>query len=110
MDIQSIDESEIKTVVQDEDKPVVLDIWMDDCPPCNMLAPKLKVVAHDYEEQVSVYKVRVENDSSVFDQFDIETIPAILFFKDGKLKSRLEGLIHSNELDQQFESLINDDT
>ena len=109
MDIQSIDEREIETVIQDESKPVVLDIWMEDCPPCSMVAPKLKAIAQDYEEQVSVFKVRVENDSSVFDQFDIETIPAILFFKDGQLKNRLEGLIHSNELDQQFKLVINDD-
>lgn len=106
MDIQSIDESEIETVIQDESEPVVLDIWMDDCPPCNMLAPKLKAVAQDYEGQIKVLKVNVENDSPIFDDYDLEMVPTLLFFKAGEEISRLEGLVHSNELDQEFKKAI----
>lgn len=106
MDIPIIDENELQDKINSASQPVVIDIWMDDCPPCNMLAPKLKAVAQDYEGQVEVFKVSVENNSPVFDQYDIEMVPILLFFKDGKETSRLEGLVHSNELDQEFKKSI----
>lgn len=104
----SIDEDAIQDRINSASQPVVIDIWMDDCPPCNMLAPKLKAVAQNYEGQIKVLKVNVENDSPVFDEYDIEMVPTLLFFKTGEEIGRLEGLVHSNELDQEFKKAIED--
>lgn len=101
MSIQTIDEQEIETVINNL-HPVVIDIWMDDCPPCNMMAPKLKAVAQDYEDRVSVFKVNVDDDSPLLKKLDVEAIPTLIFFKGGKEISRLEGMVHSKELDQHF--------
>ena len=106
MNIQTIDEQELETTVNTQKHPVVIDIWMDDCPPCNMLAPKLKAVAQDYEDRVSVFKIKVNDDSPVLEKLEVEAIPTLLFFKDGKEISRLEGMVHSKELDQHFKQAI----
>lgn len=106
MSIETVDENQIQTILDNAERPVVIDIWMDDCPPCNMLAPKLKAVARDYEGKVQVLKVNVENDSPVFDDYDVEMVPTLLFFKNGEEIGRLEGLAHSNELDQEFKKAI----
>lgn len=106
MSIETVDENQIQTILDNAERPVVIDIWMDDCPPCNMLAPKLKAVAQDYQGEIKVVKINVENDSPVFDDYDVETVPTLLFFKNGEEVSRLEGMIHSNELDQEFKKAI----
>lgn len=106
MNIPIINKNELQEKINSASQPVVIDIWMDDCPPCNMLAPKLKAVAQDYEGQIEVLKVNIENDSPVFDEYDIEMVPTLLFFKAGEEIGCLEGLAHSNELDQEFKKAI----
>lgn len=106
MSIETVDENQIQTILDNAEKPVVIDIWMEDCPPCNMLAPKLKAVTQDYQGQIKVVKVNVVNDSPVFDDYDVEMVPTLLFFNNGEEVSRLEGMIHSNELDQEFKKAI----
>lgn len=107
MTIQEINKhEELNDTLKNASKPVVIDIWMDDCPPCNMLAPKLKAVAQDYEDQVSVVKIKVDDDSPVLEDLEVEAIPTLLFFKDGNEISRLEGVAHSKELDQHFKQVL----
>lgn len=82
------------------------DIRKVDCPPCNMLAPKLQAVAQEYEGQIEVLKVKVNNGSPVFDTYDVEMEPTLLFFKNRQEVGRLEGMVHSNKLNRKFKKRI----
>lgn len=106
MTIETIGEQELESTITTHKQALVIDIWMDDCPPCNMLAPKLKAVAQDYKNRVSVFKIKVDDDSPILENHGIEVIPTLLFFKNGNEISRLEGMAHSKELDQHFKQVI----
>lgn len=87
--------------------PLVIDIWMDECPPCNMVEPKLKAAAQDYESKIEVYKGKVTEGSPLMDRFGIEAVPTLLLFKNGSEVNHLEGLVHSRELEEAFEEMTN---
>jgi thioredoxin len=61
------------------DKPVVIDFYADWCGPCRMVAPLMKELAKEYEDQIVIYKVNVDNESELATALGIKNLPTILF-------------------------------
>lgn len=101
--IEELEQHDVDRVIREIDTPVAIDFWMDDCPPCNMMAPKLKAAAEAYKGRVAVYRVRVEEGDALLEQYGIEAMPAILFFRRTEPVARMESLVHSKELEAAFE-------
>ena len=90
-----------------QDKPVVLDFWATWCGPCRKIGPTIQELADEYEGQVIVGKVNIEEEADdLVSEFGIRNIPTILFFKDGELKERSVGSIKREELDAKIKALL----
>ena len=100
--IQSIEQNEVGEAIRSG--PIVIDFWMDDCPPCNMMDPKLRAASKDFVD-VPVRRVKVEEGDALLERFGIEAMPAVLFFRDGEVVKRVEGLAHSKELGAAFRAI-----
>ncbi len=70
---------------------VLVDFWATWCGPCRALGPTIAEIANEYEGRAFVGKCNVDENSEAAAQFRIMSIPALLFFKDGKLVDRLVG-------------------
>ena len=62
---------------------VVVDFFANWCGPCKMLAPVLEEMADEYK-QVKFVKVDVDQDVDLARRYGIQSIPNVIFFKDGK--------------------------
>lgn len=105
MSIEQISKEQVSEVVDGARRPVALDLWMDDCPPCNMMEPKLQSAAEAFEGDADVFQVKVEESSSLLEAYDVEAMPTVLFFKDGSEVRRLEGLVGKREVEEAFEAV-----
>lgn len=81
---------------------VVVDFFATWCGPCKMLAPVLEQAA-DQIRDVAFYKVDIDEEQDLTNQFKIMSVPTLLFFKDGKLALQNSGLIRLSELEQLIE-------
>ena len=63
----------------------LIDFYADWCGPCKMLTPVLEQFSEKLQNEVSVYKVDVDDHPELCGQFNITSIPTLLFFKNGKL-------------------------
>ncbi len=63
---------------------VVVDFWAEWCGPCRMIAPTLDALATEYAGKARIAKVDVDSNPASAQRFGIRSIPALLFFKDGK--------------------------
>lgn len=81
----------------------IVDFWSPWCRPCNMLNPVIKSLA-EKNPDITIGKVNTVENSSLTEQFGINAIPAILFFKDGKLVRQLLGF----QSEQQLQKHINE--
>lgn len=70
---------------------VLVDFWATWCGPCRALGPTIEEIANEYEGRAFVGKCNVDENGELAGQFRIMSIPALLFFKDGKLVDRLVG-------------------
>lgn len=66
------------------DIPVLVDFWASWCGPCMMLAPTMEELAHEYDGEVLVAKVNVDEEPELAGMFQISSIPTIICFKNGK--------------------------
>ena len=71
----------------------MVDFWAVWCGPCRMVAPIVEQLANDYAGQVTVGKLDVDNNQRSAAQFNVRSIPTILFFKDGKVVDQVIGAV-----------------
>jgi len=73
------------------DLPVLLDCWAPWCGPCRMIAPALEELAAASQGKYLIAKLNVDENPRVAGQFQIQSIPTMLIFKNGVLLDRLIG-------------------
>lgn len=61
------------------ERPAIIDFYATWCGPCKMLAPVLDELAAEYEGQIDIYKVNVEEEEELSALFGIRSVPSILF-------------------------------
>ena len=88
------------------DKPLVVDFWAEWCAPCRMIIPIIEELAKEYEEQVVIGKLNIDENSDVVDQFGIRSIPTILFFKNGELVDKHIGVAKKSFLEEKVKNLL----
>lgn len=76
---------------------VLVDFYANWCGPCKMLAPILENVANE-RELVNVVKVDVDECENLARSYGIMSIPTLLLFKNGELKSKRTGFMSEVEL------------
>ena len=85
--------------------PVVVDFWATWCGPCRMVSPILDELANEYQGKVKVVKVNVDEERELSGKYQIQAIPTIMFFKDGKMVDRVVGAESKASLARRFDKL-----
>lgn len=71
---------------------VLVDFWAPWCNPCKMLGKILEQAAEDMPEDVVVGKVNIDDNKDLAVRFEVQNIPRIFVFKDGKIVNDLTGV------------------
>ena len=83
----------------------VVDVYADWCGPCKMITPLLEQLSNELTN-VKFVKLDADADTELVRSFGIQSIPTILFFKDGDLKQKLIGFQPKDRLKSLAESLL----
>ncbi len=79
-------------VLHGGDVPVLVDCWAAWCGPCRMIAPTIDQLAAESAGRYKVAKLDVDANQHTAATYRIESIPALLVFKGGKLVQQLVGV------------------
>lgn len=69
----------------------MVDFWAEWCGPCRAIGPMIEQLATEYAGKVKVRKLDVDANQATMMKFNVRSIPAVLFFKDGKLVDQVIG-------------------
>ena len=72
-------------------RPVLLDCWAPWCGPCRMVAPLLDQLAAESGGRYVIAKLNVDENPQTAARFQIQSIPTLLIFKQGKMVDRIVG-------------------
>lgn len=71
-------------LVERAEKPVLVDFWAPWCVYCRRIAPAVDQIAQQYDGQLVVGKVNIDEQPELEERFQVDTIPTLLLFRDGK--------------------------
>ena len=86
--------------------PVIVDFYSDSCIPCKQLSPLLGDIEDDYEDRLKVFKVNVNFDAELAEQYEVQANPTLIFFQNGQAKDRKTGALKQAELNSWIEEQL----
>ncbi|MEI6594845.1 MAG: thioredoxin [Bacteroidota bacterium] len=101
-----ITDANFDEVVLKSSKPVLVDFWAEWCGPCRMVGPVVEELSKEYEGKAVIGKLNVDFNPKVATDYGIMSIPALLFFKDGKVVDKQVGAVPKHVLANKLNAQI----
>ncbi len=90
--VLEITDANFDAEVANSDQPVLVDFWAEWCQPCKMLGPTIDALANEYKGKVKVGKVDTDSNRDTAIKFQIQAIPTVILFQDGKPVKTWQGV------------------
>ncbi|NDJ27033.1 thioredoxin [Campylobacter sp. MIT 12-8780] len=84
----------------------LVDFWAPWCGPCKMLSPVIDQLAEDFEGKAKICKVNTDEERELSEQFDVRSIPTLIFLKDGQVVDQLIGAQSKQAIADKLNSLL----
>jgi len=94
----NLTEANFQKEVVESDKLVVVDFWAPWCGPCKMLTPVIEELAAEYEGKAKICKLNTDENMGLAAQFQITSIPCVMFFKGGVPVQKIVGFRPKNDI------------
>ena len=98
-------DSNFKEEILDFDGVSVIDFWAIWCGPCKMISPIIEELSEQYP-QIKVGKVDVDSNPDVSIDYNIRSIPTVLFLKNGEVVERHVGTAPKTFFFDKVEALL----
>ncbi len=79
-------------------RPVIVDFHAIWCSPCKMQSPILKEVAVELGDSVRIIKIDVDANNQIASRYNVQSVPTIIVFKNGKQVWRQSGVVSKSQL------------
>lgn len=98
--VQEVTKENFENEVLKNQIPVLVDFWAPWCMPCRMMAPVLDELSEDMGDKIKITKVNTEEGSNqdLALEYQIQSIPNMKLFKDGKVVAEFIGLRNKETL------------
>jgi len=88
-------------------KNVIIDFYYSWWPACDALGKSLTKYNTSKQDNVTIYKVNLEEESLLAKRFNIRSFPVMYYIKNGKIISKEHGVRSSDEIKSSVKKYLN---
>jgi len=101
-----VSEMEFENEVIKSEVPVVVDFFATWCGPCKLIAPILDQLSDEFGEAAKIVKVDVDQAKEMAIEYNVKSVPTLIFFKNGEIVDKVVGALPKNELKSKITPLV----
>jgi thioredoxin reductase (NADPH) len=107
--IEYVNGERLVELIKTSEKPVIVDYFSDECPPCEVLAPIYEKMAEKYHEHIKFVKIMRQDNRETALSMGVAGSPTVLFFKNGQeVGHRLNGFMTKPQVRIAIETILGD--
>ena len=95
-----------EVVEKSKTTPVIVDFWAPWCGPCKQLTPILEKLVNKKNGRVILAKINVDENQGIAGQLNIQSIPTVYSFVDGKPVDAFQGAQPESKIEIMIDKLI----
>jgi thioredoxin 1 len=100
-EVKTVTTANFQAEVMDSEKPVIVDFWAKWCASCRQVNPVMTSIA-ETREDLSVVKIEIDEERPIAQQYNIQSIPTFLVFKDGVVIKTVVGAKPRSVLEREL--------
>jgi thioredoxin 1 len=102
----SVGEQIFSREVLESSVPVLVHFGAPWCGPCRAIEPMLTRFQEEWGQQFKLVGINADENLRLSSRYRITTLPTLLFFQNGQLVHRLEGLYKRDALQSELQRLV----
>ncbi len=92
--------------VLESNLPVLVDFFATWCGPCRAQGPIIEELVKEYEGKIKIGKLNIDEGLEIAQNYNVMSVPTLIFFKDGQEVKRLVGFQSKEELKKEIDKFL----
>ena len=104
--MQIVNDNNFEAEVLNASTPVLVDFFATWCGPCRQMLPIMDEISDEMAGKIKIVKMDVDEAPKTPEDYDIQTLPTLILFKDGKVVDTKTGSQMKSQIIEWINSKI----